>query len=236
MMTHGGVRTIKTRQYGGHCLRILLALAAPMLFFLSLKTLPLADATVIFFVSPFIMTALSVPLFREKVGLHRWGAIVIGFTGVLIVMRPTSDILESDAILVLGASLAYSGVMLSGRWLGRTETTFTIVFYTVSGVTLLALLICPFFWQPMTLKDVGLVAVMAILSLLGNLFMVKSFSIGEVGVITPFEYTGLLWAVLLGYFVFSDFPAANVWLGVAVIGCSGLYMVYRENLRRKSSI
>lgn len=233
LVTHGGLSSVKTRQYGGHGLRIVLGLMAPLLFFLSLKEMPLADATVIFFISPFVMTALSVPLFKEKVGVHRWGAIFVGFTGVLIVMQPTSGLLEIEAFMVLGASLSYCGIMLAGRWLGTTETTFTIIFYMTLGTTLLSGLASIFFWQPIALQDLGLIGFMAMLSLAGNLCLIKSFSIGEVGVITPFEYTGLLWAVLLGFFIFSDFPALNVWVGVAVIGCSGLYMVYRENLRSK---
>jgi len=232
LYTHGGLHSVKTRRYGGHGLRIVLGLMAPLLFFHSLKEMPLADATVIFFISPFVMTALSVPLFKEKVGIHRWGAIFVGFSGVLIVMQPTSGLLEIEAFMVLGASLSYCGIMLTGRWLGTTETTITLLFYMTLGTTILTGLTSIFFWQPIPLKDIGLIALMALLSLAGNTCLIKSFSVGEVGVITPFEYTGLLWAVLLGYFVFSDFPALNVWVGVAVIACSGLYMVSRENRRR----
>jgi drug/metabolite transporter (DMT)-like permease len=232
MATHGGVRSVRTRQLGGHGLRIVFGLMAPLLFFLALRKLPLADATVIFFISPFVMTALSVPLFKEKVGIHRWAAIFLGFTGVLIVMEPTSGVLEIEAFMVLGASLAYCGIMLAGRWIGTTESTFTIAFYMTLGTTTITGLMLPFFWQPMALADFGLVVAMAVLSLSGNICLIKAFNTGEVGVITPFEYTGLIWAVVLGFVVFSDFPALNVWIGVSVIGLSGLYMVYRENIRR----
>ncbi|PHQ69466.1 MAG: EamA family transporter [Sneathiella sp.] len=232
MFSHGGFPSVRTKQYKGHGLRIVLGLMAPLLFFMSLKNLPLADATVIFFISPFVMTALSVPLFKEKVGIHRWGAIILGFIGVLIVMQPTSGIVEIEAFMVLGASLSYCGIMLAGRWLGTTESTFTIIFYMTLGITLIMGLLSPFFWQPMPLEDLALVGAMALLSLSGNICLIKAFSTGEVGVITPFEYSGIIWAVVLGFVVFSDFPAQNVWIGVAVIGTSGLYMVYRENKKR----
>ena len=114
LFTHGGLGSVKTRQYKGHALRIILGVLAPLLFFLSLRKLPLADATVIFFISPFVMTALSVPLFKEKVGVHRWGAIIVGFMGVLFVMQPTSGLLEIEAFMVLGGSLCYCGIMLTG--------------------------------------------------------------------------------------------------------------------------
>ncbi|TNE33283.1 MAG: DMT family transporter [Alphaproteobacteria bacterium] len=232
VLMRGGIARLRTRKIKAHIIRALFGFAAPMCFFLSLKNLPLADATVIFFVSPFIMTAASVPLFGEKVGIHRWGAIVVGFMGVLIVMQPTSGALQMDAFFVLGAAVCYCAFMLSGRWLGSTESTFAIVFYATAGLTLLAGIFTPFFWQPIPLDDLGLIGVMAALSLTANTLMVRSFTIAEVGVITPFEYTGLLWAVLLGFVIFSDLPALNVWIGVAVIGSSGLYMVYRENRRR----
>jgi len=232
MFTHGGFPSIRTKQYFGHGLRIVLGLMAPLLFFMSLKHLPLADATVIFFISPFVMTALSVPIFKEKVGIHRWAAIALGFMGVLIVIQPTGGVMEIEAFMVLGASLSYCGIMLAGRWLGSTESTFAIIFYITLGIAVIMGLMAPFVWKPMPLSDLGWVAVMAVLSLSGNIFLIKSFSIGEVGVITPFEYTGIIWAVVLGYVVFSDFPAENVWIGVVVIGASGLYMIYRENKKR----
>ncbi|MEX0582443.1 MAG: DMT family transporter [Sneathiella sp.] len=232
LFTHGGFQAIKTKQYKGHALRIVLGVLAPLLFFLSLRKLPLADATVIFFISPFVMTALSVPLFKEKVGIHRWGAIFVGFMGVLFVMQPTSGLLEVEAFMVLGGSLCYCGIMLTGRVLSRTETTFTIIFYSNVGLMVITGIIALFTWEPIPLPDIGFVVLMAILSLAANICLIKSFALGEVGVIAPFEYTGLLWAVLLGYFVFGDFPAANVWIGVVVIAASGLYMIYRENLRR----
>ncbi len=232
MFTHGGLQIVRTRQYGGHGLRIILGLMAPLLFFTALRNMPLADATVIFFISPFVMTALSVPLFKEKVGIHRWGAIAVGFMGVIYVVQPTGGVFEVEALMVLGASLSYCGIMLAGRWLGTTESTFTIIFYMTLGTTCIMGLLTPFVWQPMPLADVGLVAALALLSLSGNICLIMAFNTGEVGVITPFEYTGLIWAVVLGFVFFSDFPAFNVWVGVAAIGASGLYMVYRENRHR----
>jgi drug/metabolite transporter (DMT)-like permease len=232
ILARGESHMIKTRRIGGHALRIGFGIFAPLLFFQSLKELPLADATVIFFISPFVMTALSVPLFKEKVGIHRWSAIFIGFGGVLFVLQPTSGLFKVEAFMVLIASLCYCGVMLTGRVLSRTETTFTIIFYSNLGLLVASGIAAIFIWQPMPLFDLGLVALMALLSLAGNVCLVKSFAVGEVGVITPFEYTALVWAVLLGYFVFSDFPALNVWIGVVIIAGSGLYMIYRENLRR----
>lgn len=228
----GGVQLIKTKRFGAHAIRGLLGFIAPALFFTSLQSLELAEATVIFFVAPFIMTALSVPLFKEKVGIHRWGAILVGFCGVVYVMQPTSGIFDPAAFFVLGASLCYSIMMLASRWLGKTDRTYTIVFFVTFWTSIATGFVAPFFWKPIPLEHVMVVGLMAVLSLLGNVFIVKAFTMGEVGVITPFEYSSLIWALSIGYLVFGEVPGDHVWVGMAIILASGLYMVYRENKKR----
>ncbi len=228
----GGLRLLKTRRPFAHTVRGVLGFVAPFMFFSALQTMGLAEATVVFFISPFIMTALSVPLFKEHVGIHRWGAIVVGFAGVLYVVQPTSEVFNPAVFLVLIGSLSYCFLMLSSRWLGTTEATFTIVFYVNFAVMVCGAIGTPFYWVPMPLPDLGVVGIMAFLSLVGNFFIVKAFTTGEVGVITPFEYTALVWAVLLGFVLFDEIPTTNVWIGSAVIAASGLYMVYRENRKK----
>ncbi|MEP3247683.1 MAG: DMT family transporter [Sneathiella sp.] len=231
----GGLSLIKTQRKFAHTVRGVLGFIAPFMFFTALQTMGLAEATVVFFISPFIMTALSVPMFKEYVGVHRWGAIVVGFGGVLYVVQPTSEVFNPAAFLVLGGSLAYCFLMLSSRWLGKTEATFTIVFYVNFAVMICGAIGAPFYWMDMPLADIGIVGIMAFLSLVGNFFIVKAFTIGEVGVITPFEYTALVWAVILGFVLFDEIPSNNVWIGSAIIAASGLYMVYREN-RKKPAV
>lgn len=228
----GGLRLIKTNRFWAHGLRGLFGFLAPLCFFTALTSMQLAEATVVFFIAPFVMTALSVPLFKEKVGVHRWGAIIVGFCGVLYVAQPTSDIFNPAVFLVLAASLAYTFLMLSSRWLGQVDATFTIVFYVTFWVTIFSATTVFFVWKDMPMDDVFAVFAMAILSLAGNFFIVKAFTIGEVGAITPFEYSGLFWAVLFGFVFFGEVPALNVWIGIAIIAASGLYMVYRENKKR----
>ncbi|MBE7635423.1 EamA family transporter [Sneathiella sp. P13V-1] len=228
----GGIDLIKTKRFAAHGIRGFFGFWAPALFFSALQSMPIAEATVIFFISPFVMTAISVPLFKEQVGIHRWGAIIVGFCGVLYVMQPTSSIFNPAAFLVLGSSLCYSFLMLASRWLGQTDKTFTIVFYVTFWTAIFTGVIVPFVWKPIPLEHVAVVGLMALLSLAGNFFIVRAFTIGEVGVITPFEYSGLLWAVLFGMFFFDEIPGQHVWIGVGVILLSGLYMVYRENKKR----
>ncbi len=232
----GGPRLLKTHRPWAHMVRAGFGVAAPLLFFTALISLPLAETTVVFFISPFVMTALSVPLFKEKVGIHRWGAILLGFGGVLYVAQPTSELFNPAVLFVLGASLSYSFLMLSSRWLGSTETTFSIIFYGTVGTVVVAAFAMPFVWKDISLIDFFVVGLMAILSLAGNVCILKAFMLGEVGVITPFEYTGLLWAVLLGLFFFQEMPTVNVWIGMSIIATSGLYLVYRENRKRPDQV
>ncbi|MEH6403102.1 MAG: DMT family transporter [Sneathiella sp.] len=232
----GGLNLLKTNQPYGHLIRSLFGFVAPFLFFSALQFMPLAEATAVFFVSPFVMTALSVPFFKEHVGIHRWSAIIVGFLGVLYVVQPTSNVFNPAVIFVLGASVCYSILMLTSRWLGRKDKTYTIVFYVNLGVMICGALGAPFVWKSMTFTDLGVVGLMAVLSLAGNFSIVKAFTTAEVGVITPFEYTALLNAVFLGYVFFGEVPTANVWIGAAIITASGLYMVYRENKKKPDYI
>ncbi len=232
----GGPTLLRTSRLWAHAIRSLFGFIAPFLFFTALISMPLAEATVVFFISPFVMTALSVPLFKEKVGIHRWGAILVGFAGVVYVAQPTSEVFNPAVLFVIGGSLSYCFLMLASRWLGKTESTFTIIFYLTLGTTLIGACAMPFVWKDMPLLDVGIISLMAILSLMGNIFIIRAFMTGEVGVITPFEYTGLLWAVLLGFVFFNEIPTINVWIGISVIAASGLYLVYRENRKRPDQI
>ncbi|WP_169567292.1 DMT family transporter [Sneathiella limimaris] len=228
----GGIKLVRTTRFWAHGLRGLFGFLAPVCFFSSLTSLQLAEATVVFFISPFVMTALSVPLFKEKVGIHRWSAIFVGFCGVIWVVQPTSEIFDPAIFLVLAASLSYTFLMLSSRWLGQTDKTYTIVFYVTFWVTILSAPVALYVWQDMEFQHFIAVGGMALLSLAGNFFIVKAFTIGEVGAITPFEYLGLVWALMLGFFFFDEVPLPHVWIGMAVIALSGLYMVYRENKKR----
>ncbi|MEH6494977.1 MAG: DMT family transporter [Pseudomonas marincola] len=229
----GGLMLLRTSKFKLHGIRGFFGFLAPFCFFTALTSMPLAETTVIFFVSPFIMTALSVPLFKEKVGIHRWGAILVGFCGVLYVAQPTSDGFNSTVLIVLAGSFAYCFLMLASRSLGQTDHTFTIVFYVTFWTIIFSSAGAYYYWQPIPFEDLSAIGLMALLSLGGNFCIVKAFTIGEVGVITPFEYTGLIWAVLLGIIFYDEIPGLNVWVGTSLIAASGLYMVYRENKKKR---
>lgn len=237
----GGAAALSTRHPLAHALRVAIGILAPYLFFTALGELPLADATAIFFGSTFMMTALSVPVFREQVGIHRWSAVIVGFIGVLIVTRPgigaggqgLGGFLQAGALLAIGASISYALLMVSSRWLGRTEPIYRLVFFYNAGLALVATLFLPVVWKPMAPMDVGVIFAMAVLGLAGHTLVIKAFVVAPIGVVAPFDYSSLIWAVAIGYLVWGDVPRDHVLLGSAVIILSGLYVIHREARQRR---
>lgn len=233
MFQKNSIERLKSKRWKAHVARSSIGFCAPFFFFTALATMPLADVTVLFFTAPFIMTALSVPVFGEKVGLHRWVSIAIGFVGVILIMQPGAGTFQPAAIYAMLGCLAYSIIGLMARWMGDTETPFSVVFYFNVGIGIIASIALPFYWVAIPLEHFWMFISMAALALIGHVFLTKAFMIGELGTITPFEYSSLIWAVLFGYILWGDLPAANIWWGaVIIVGC-GLYILYRE--KKKTS-
>jgi drug/metabolite transporter (DMT)-like permease len=225
----GGFKVLATGRIKLHILRTGIGFFAPLCFFLSLKYLPLADATAIFFCTTFFMTAGSVFILGEQVGLHRWSAVVIGFVGVLIIASPGSESFHPAAILPILAGAAYAGIILSGRLLIRTDAPFKLVFYFNTFNTLIATLLLPFFWQPLNFDILLLMLLVSGLALGGYLCLTYAISIAPIGVIAPIEYVALIWATFLGYVFWQEIPSSSAWLGMAIILSAGLYIMWRES-------
>jgi len=224
-------RVLATAHPWAHLVRILGGVAMTLLFFNSLKTMPLGDATVVFFAAPFMMAALSVPILGEKVGVRRWLAIAAGFAGVVIALQPGTDIFRLEAVLILGASAGYAVTMLVGRRIGGRENTFRLVFYFNAGLTAVMSLLAVFTWTPLPDGVVPLLLLFCLSSVVAQLCLTRAFALAPVGVIVPFEYTGLVWAFLLGYLIWGVAPGPAVLLGAGVITLSGLYILWREHVR-----
>ncbi len=213
--------------------RGLFGFLAPYCFFKSLQTLPLADATVIFFSSTFMITALSGPLLKEKVGLFRWTAVIIGFIGVIIAMEPQGDGNIESYLYCLGGSFSYSILFISGRWLARTESVDSLVFSFNFSMVIVASCLTPMVWNAVPSADFGPIILFAGLALLGHYCVTSAFSHSDVALIAPLEYTALIWAVLWGFLIWGDIPGVQVVIGgTIIIGCA-LFVVYREAMQSK---
>jgi drug/metabolite transporter (DMT)-like permease len=225
----GGLAALRSRRLTGHALRVAVSVAALLCFFEALRHLPLATCIAIGFSAPLFMAVMSVFLLGERVGVHRWAAIVVGFLGVLIIVPPDAQGLLSWAgALMVTSSLLFGVSQVLVRWLTRSETDAAILVYQNTGMLLAGLAGLPFVWTPMTLAEIGGIAAMSVTLTLGQVFTVKSFRAAPVAVVAPFQYTELIWATLIGYVFWSEFPEPHVWSGAAVVVLCGLYMLWRE--------
>lgn len=224
----GGVAALKTGRVKLHLLRVVLGTGAPYFFFTALKTLPLADATTIFFGSTFIMTALSVVVLKERVGPHRWAAVIVGFMGVVVAMGPSSEAVNIGVFYAVGASISYALFALITRKLGSSEGALKQVLYFHIWLGMVGTIALPFVYRPYTTDEIMLIAVTGGLVVAGHLFLTRAFSIAQVGLLAPFEYTALVWAAALGFLIWGDVPGPVLLLGAGIIVLSGLYLMYRE--------
>ena len=225
----GGLQALATRRAGAHALRAGLSIGALLTFFAALRELPLATSIAISFASPLFMTVGSVLLLGERVGWHRWLAVVVGFAGVVVIAWPDAGgMISWPAALMVLSSLFFALSMITVRWLARTETDIAMLFYQNAGMMLAGVAGLPFVWQAPTPAGLGVIAAMAVTLVIGQVFMIRAFRAAPVAVVAPFEYLELLWASLIGYAVWSEEPAAHVWIGAAIVVASGLYITWRE--------
>jgi drug/metabolite transporter (DMT)-like permease len=213
-----------------HVWRAVVGLGTMLLAFSALAYLPLAESTTIGFAAPLFAVALSALVLKEPVGLHRWGAVLIGLLGVLLVMRPQGSGLDPIGLaLAVAAAFGVGVVTITIRQIGRTEHPQTTVlwFSLLSMVVLGALM--PVHAALHDGKTWAILVALGLFGGFGQLFLTTSLRYAPVSVVVPFDYTQLLWAVLLGAVIFGDHPPATTWGGAAVIIVSGLYTLYREH-------
>lgn len=197
--------------------------------FLSLKILPMPEATTFTFLSPFIITALSGPLLKEKVSFQRWIAVAVGFTGVLIVAQPSGDVTLYGASIALISATIEGGVMLMARLLKKDKPVTSVFFHT--GIIALIAMIYLFFsgeWQTPTFHNIITVASLGLVSCLGHVSIVYAYSIAPAVVVAPMLYTLIFWGALFGYIFWGETISSMMILGVPLIVGSGIYIVHRE--------
>jgi drug/metabolite transporter (DMT)-like permease len=213
-----------------HLARGTIGLSTMVTAFAALTFLPLAEAATIGFVAPLFSVILSALILAEPVGRHRWSAVALGLIGVLIVMRPSGTHLPPSGLaLALLAALGTAAVTITLRQIGRTESTPTIVLWFTCFSMAVTGLFLPFYGQWHDARTWAILAALGLFGGLGQLFLTSALRFAPVSVVVPFDYTQLLWAVLLGWLLFDTHPPASTWAGAAVIVLSGLYTIYREH-------
>lgn len=231
----GKARELKPVSTRSHLARGLLGFIAPLCFFLGITHIPLTDAVVIFFSSTFIITILSSVVLGEKVGIHRWGSVVAGFVGVLIVVGPKGGGQIAGYLLVFAGSLGYALMFVSGRYLSATETVASLVISSNLCAGVISLILLPFFWTSLGSTMVLFVFFVAVFALGGHYLITTAFSRAEASLLAPFEYTSLIWAVMFDMLIWKVSPTLSTIVGAVIIIGSGLYIVHRERLRQENS-
>jgi len=228
-LTLGGRRMLVSRHVGLHLARGAINLVSAVCFYTGLRYLPLAENIAIAFAAPLFVTALSVWWLKESVDARRWLAVGLGFVGVLLVVRPGAATFQAAAALPLITAFFYGLLMISARAIGRSEGMLTTMLYIVIGQLVCASLIIPWFWRTPDWPHLPFFVGVALLSTLGLTLITQAFRIAPASVVAPFDYSGLGWAVLLGWLFWDEVPQPLAYLGMACIVVSGLYIVWREN-------
>ena len=210
-------------------LRSVLIFCAGVTFWSGLMYLPLADCTVIAFIAPLLVPILSVILLGEKFGFHRWGSVIIGLFGVVFVIRPGMGIAHWAVILPLFSALFYATILITTRVLGQRENALTTLFYTSTGGLVLSSVMVLFFWKTPSPIQWLFLMWLGLLGAIGHFFMIKAFEKAPASLLAPFSYASLIWATILGFFMFGDLPDVWTIFGATIIISSGLYIVKRES-------
>jgi S-adenosylmethionine uptake transporter len=257
----GGWRILRTKQPVLHILRGLLIVTSNMTFFVALAAIPLADATALFFAAPLFITLLSIPILGEKVGPLRLGAVIFGFIGVIIMQRPWEgvDTLGASRVILLlpvVAALTYALNQLLTRKLGvqskasalavYIQATFIIVsigFYLIAGdgrfaqgsdnASIQFLLRA---WVRPDQSDYWLFAVLGLNAAIIGYGLSQAYRMADAATVAPFEYIGLPLAVFWGWMIFSELPVLEVWIGIAMILASGVFVFLREAQKKRTLV
>ena len=220
-------------RFGVQVLRSALFVLGISLFYWSLNYIPLADTTSMVFIAPIVVTALSPIILGEKLGLHRSLAVLVGFVGVYVILRPEFGGERFGYILGLGAGSCLGMFYMANRKLAEYQPQLVAVTYTAIFGTLLLLPVLPFVWIVPRLSDSALLASFISLAIIGQILLISAFSYTNASTLAPFQYTQLIAATIVGLLIFDTFPDTTTWFGIFLIVFSGLYIALRETLIAK---
>ena len=213
--------------------RVGLALIAMLCGFTAIVHMPLADATAIAFAKSFFVTIFAVLILKETVGFYRWSAVVVGFIGVMIMIRPGAEGLNFYGVLALIGSASAGLVMVVIRLLSRTESLSTIMAFQAIGVGLVMALPAYIQWVPPTGKEWALLAAIGFVSYFAQKANIFAFSLGEASMLASLDYVRLVYATFFGWLLFSELPGMTTWVGASIIVAASIYTVHRENRRKQ---
>ncbi len=226
-----GLAPLRTQRLGLHALRATFNLFAMLAFFYAVSTVPLARLTSLGFTAPLWITLLAVLLLGEVVRLRRWTAILCGFAGTMVILRPGVDAVDLGSLLVLGSSFVWACAVIVTKVLSRSDSAVTITSYMVLLMAPLSLVPALFVWQWPSPSQLLWLTLIGVSGTLAQLMMIQALKEAEISVVMPVDFLKLIWAALLGYLFFAEVPSPYTWAGAAVIFASSYALVRIERRR-----
>ena len=231
-----GRDAFRTTRPGLHAVRGVIGNAAMLSWFYSLSILPVGDATALSFTAV-IFTALgAIVILKERVGVRRWAAIIAGFVGTLVILRPGLQAVSTGALLALGSTVLWSASLICVKIASRTDSSVTIVFYSMVYFTVFSSVPAMTVWQWPSPEQWGMLAAIGVLATIGHLTLAEAMKEVEASAIMPLDYSRMIWAAGLGYLVFGEFPDLWTWVGGTVIFASTVYIAYREARTQRAAV
>lgn len=228
LMFRAGLEELKSGQPRLQLLRSCFGILAMSLWFYGLSVVPIAEATALSFTAAIFGSVAAALLLRERMRLRRWTAVVTGFVGALIILRPGFQTVQPGAWIVLASSVFWALALVTVKRLSRTDSIVCIVAWNSVLLTLLSLPLALPVWVTPTTPQIGWLMLIGVLATLGHLAMTNAFRLADATAVFPVDFTRLLWASLLGFLFFAELPDAATWIGGAVIFASTTYITFRE--------
>ena len=222
----------KTQHLFKQLLRGLAQTGSAVAFLFGLTTIPIADATAIAFVAPLFVIILSYFILKEPIGIRRWLAVIIGFSGTLIIIRPGFEMINFGHLFIIVAAFLFAFRQIISRLLAPTDNPVTTAFFTAYTSVFIFVLFQPWIWTPITdKKHILLFIVFATLAGTAEFLVIKSLQMAHAVVVSPLQYTLLIWVTVFGFIIWGIIPDFWTFLGAGVIIATGLYSLHRERLR-----
>nr|WP_082728514.1 DMT family transporter [Rhizobium altiplani] len=208
--------------------RAILATVDTGLFYAACVYLPLADVFTFYMAGPIYTTLASYLFLREKVGWKQWVAIIIGFIGVVIALRPSSEVISFAAVFAISGSISYSLAMVINKKLERTSDAVLVSYQSFVGI-IGAGALSAFDWRPVTIGGLGAMLLLGMIGTAAHLMLTRAVKLSPVSLLAPIQYTLLLWGIIFGFMFFGDYPSATTILGSGIIVAAGLLIFYRKS-------
>lgn len=220
---------------GVQVLRVVLSSLEVAMFFWAVSYLPLADTTTFYLAGPIYVTALSVIVLSESVGWRRWSAVLVGFCGVVIALRPSSSSFTLPALIALAGSVTYALVLLTTRMLRATNDVMLMTTYFIGAVAF-GLVTAPFGWITPSGIDLLCLAGVGFANVVAQFCVIRSLKLASATVVVPYQYTLIVWSVMFGWLMFAELPDIYTVGGAAIIVAAGLYIFWRERIKAQEAV